>query len=114
MASMYLYPFQPIQGTTAPAFSSSALETGAALYALESTGVREWRYPTSRAIRLTEFSGGDYFVVTGTSDVVAAVGTGMGVLGGVSEVFRVEAGITHISIVSSTTVVVNVCLGTGA
>ena len=113
MANLYLYPFQPIRNSTAPSFSASA-SNASALFLIESTGLREWQFPTSRALRFAEITGGDYFVKFGTSDAVAASSDTMLVLGGTVEVHRVEAGISHIAIFSSTSVVVNVTLGHGS
>lgn len=108
-------PFQPIN-STAPAFNSTA-GTSAAAYALESTGAREWQFPSNRSIRLVNLKGDDFYFMLGTSDV--SIGStlsnvGIAMLGGVSEVFSVRPGQTHISFYgSSTDVAVNATLGTG-
>jgi len=110
MANRYAYSFQPIN-STAPAFNSSA--GSSAVYALEATG-REWQYPTSRAVRITSKAADDFSILFGNSAVAPSTATSMLVLGGVSEVFTVETLHTHIGIASSTDVIVNVTLGTGA
>ena len=113
MSNLYLYPFQPIKNSTAPSFSASGA-TAAALFAIETSALREWQFPTSRALRFAELTGGDYYVKFGTSDAVAASTDTMLILGGTVEVHRVEPGISHISIWSSTNVTVNVTLGHGS
>ena len=112
MPSLFELPFQPISNSTAPAFNSSAL-TAAALYAIESTSLREWQFPTSRSLRIAEMSGADYYIKTGSSDSVAASTNSMLMLGRSVEVIRLDQKDTHISIMSSTTVTVNVTLGYG-
>lgn len=114
MASLYEFPFQPID-STAPGFNTTLASTGKS-YALESSGAREWQFPSSRTIRLCNLKGDDYHFLLGTSDVAVdtSTATGMAVLGGVAEVFTVRPGQTHIVIAgSSTDVAVNITLGTG-
>lgn len=100
--------------STAPAFASSAFATTHHEYALESTALgRVWQGPSGRAIRLSEISGGDYSIKVGTSDAVAASSDSILCLGGVVEEFGVPPDATHISVVSSTTITLNITLGTG-
>lgn len=113
MPNLFLYPFQPLKNSTAPAFESTA-DNNAVLLPIESTGIREWQFPTSRAVRLAEKTGADYYVKFGTSDVVAASTNSMLVLGSAVEIFRLEAGQSHMSIMSSTSITVNITLGVGA
>jgi hypothetical protein len=112
MSLLYLSLFHALRNSTAPAFQSTASDT-AVLLALESTSLREWQFATSRAVRLAEKTGADYYVKFGTSDVVAASTNSMLILGGTVEAHRVDTGQTHISLYSSTDVTVNICLGTG-
>ena len=113
MPNLFLLPFQALKNSTAPSFESTA-STTAVLLALESTSVREWQFPTSRAVRLAEKTGADYYVKFGTSDVVAASTNSMLALGGTVELHRIEAGQSHMSLYSSTDVTVNITLGTGS
>lgn len=113
----YQWNFVPLPNTTGPGFLTSAIEasTGGA-YALEGTATgRVWQGPT-RAVRLTEQNGVDYFVQFATASTLALPSSvdAMLVLGGVSEVFKVMPNWTHIGIKSAgTTAVVNVTLGYG-
>ena len=121
MAQLFETPFQPIRESTSPSFRASGDDT-AAVFGFESSGpnakhataVRKWDYPTSRAIRLTQKSGNDYYVQLGSSLAVAAAdGTSMLVLGSESVILAVQAGINSISFISSTDYEVNVTLGYG-
>jgi len=108
--ALYNYPFQPVPGA-APAFNATV--STAAIFALEATG-REYPYPSNRLVRLTNKSNEDYHVQFGSSTVIATVAGSPLVLGGVTEVLRVDPRHTHISIIgSSTDVSVNVALGHG-
>ena len=112
MASLYEYPFQPVN-STAPSFSTTSTAVSIAV-ALESTGVnRYWRYPTSRVVRIASKAADDFEINFGSSDVSVALGTGLLILGGTAELFRVTPAETHIIYVSSTDVTFNVTLGTG-
>ena len=106
-------PFTPVYGTSEPSFDTSAFATTSHRYALEST-VRTWQGPSYRSVRLVESSGAEYRVNFGTATVVAASTSCMKVLGGVEVVFTVTPDVTHIAVVSSTNVTVNVTPGYGA
>ena len=113
MPNLFLYPFQALKNSTAPSFESTADNT-AVLLALESSGLRQWQFPTSRVVRLAEKTGADYYVKFGTSDVVAASTNSILMLGGTVELHRVEAGQSHMSVYSSTSITVNITLGIGS
>lgn len=113
MPNLFLLPFQALKNSTAPSFQSTADNT-AVLLALESTSVREWQFPTSRVVRLATKAADDYYVKFGTSDVVAASTNSILMLGGTVELHRVEAGQSHMSVVSSTDVTINITLGVGS
>jgi hypothetical protein len=108
MPSLYEFPFRPLD-TTAPSFNS----TNADGIALQSTGVREWRFPSSRAVRITSKDSADFHIAFGSSTVIANTSACMAVLGGVSEIFTLQPHQTHIAIASSTDVTVNITPGTG-
>ena len=110
--SLYAQAFQAITNTTAPAFMATASDV-AVLYSIESTGLREWQFPTSRVVRLAEAAGVEFWVKFGTSDSVAASSNSLMFLGGAAELHRITAGQSHFSIVSTATVTVNVTLGYG-
>ena len=112
MSQRHLLPFNQIV-STAPSFEATLDNTSSAL-ALESTSLREWRGPTGRAVRLATRTADDYSVNFGDSDIVAASSDSILVLGGTVELFHpVKPSYTHIAIVSSTDVTVNVTLGYG-
>ena len=112
MASLYEYAFQPIN-STAPGFSTTSTETSIAI-ALESTAVnRVWQFPTSRVVRIASKAADDFFINFGSSSVSVALDTGVLILGGTAELFRVTPVQTHIIYASSTEVTFNVTLGTG-
>ena len=114
MTFLYNHPFQPIRGSSAPAFEST-LGSTSQFYALESTAIgRTWDGPFSRSIRLCESSGVDYYVSLGSTTAVAASSDSQLMLGGTVEILRIQPGQTHIAIAGkSTDVQVNVTLGTG-
>ena len=112
MSIRAVYSFSPIN-STAPSFNSTSLDSTAALYALESTGAREWEFASGRAVRVVGKQSDDYHIAFGTSDVVATTTVHQAILGGTVESFFVIPSFTHISIVSSTDVVVNVTVGYG-
>lgn len=112
MANIFNYPFQAIP-STAPSFNST-LGSAAALYAIESTGAREFKYPSNRVLRVVNKLGDDFHLLIGTSNVVATTSAASLFLGGVVEGVRVEPWATHVSIIgSSTDVAVNFTLGHG-
>jgi hypothetical protein len=111
MSQIGSFNFFPIN-STAPSFNSTADAT-AALYALESTGAREWQFASGRAVRVASKASDDYHIAFGTSDIVAASTANMAVLGGTVETFYTNPSQSHISIVSSTFVTVNVTIGHG-
>ena len=120
MSNLFIHPFQPISESTSPAFDASADDTSrtvgieaSADSAIGATNVRKWDYPTSRVIRIASKAGDDFTVALGTSDITAAPGLGMLVLGGTAELIKVQPHQTALAIASSTDVVVNVCLGYG-
>jgi hypothetical protein len=99
-----------------PGFSATAT-TAAGLYAIEASAVtRQWLPPgaSGKAVRLASQSAADYYVVFGTSDVVAASTAAMLVLGGTVETFMAPAHVSHLSILGATTdITVNVSVGYG-
>ena len=108
-------PFRPsLHGSSSPTISSTLGSSGI-LYAFESTGLREWQFPSNRSILVTEFSGADFWINIGSSDVVAVAGTnGIPVLGGTAQVFSLrDPSQTHFAFASSTSVTVNVTIGHG-
>lgn len=110
MSGRYEYSFQPID-STAPGFNSTLGSSGT--YALESTGAREWQFPTSRSIALASIATAPYYVTLGGSGVGSNSTDGQLFLGGVHHTMHVDAGISHIAFASSTDVTVNVALGYG-
>lgn len=105
------YFFQQLP-STAPSFTMTVTTTStASLTAFEST-VRKWTGPHSRAVRLSETSGADYWVNFGSSTIVAASSNSMLVLGGAAEVFCLTPSMAYITAVATTTAVsVNVTCG---
>ena len=105
-------PFFPIHGSTSASFNSTALTTAEA-YMLESTD-RIWQGPSNRAIRTANFnSSAAYYIKLGTSTVVANEADSILAIGAWPVEIYVNPSQTYISIVSSTTVTVNVSLGYG-
>lgn len=116
MPSRYQLPFHHID-STAPSFQSAGSVASSA-NALESTAIgRTWDGPASRAVRVAESSGIDYYLAFGSSTLVAVSSESMLVLGGTVEIFHpIVPSITHIAILSvstSTAAEVNVTLGYG-
>lgn len=104
--------FSPIV-STAPGFSVS-FDNTSTNFALQSTSLREWAGPASRAVRLTAPAANDFHINFGTSDIVAASSDSILILGGTVEIFTpVKPTYTHIACVSSTSIVLNIVLGTG-
>jgi hypothetical protein len=98
-----------------PAFESSAADT-AVLIALESTAVtRQWLPPgaSGKAVRIASKAADDFYVLFGTSDIVATTTASVQVLGGTVETFMMPANVSHVSVVASTLVTVNFTLGYG-
>ena len=110
MSNLFLLPFQPIE-SSAPGFNSSLGSSG--IYALESTGVREWQFPTSRAVQIASKAADDFFIKLGSSDVTCSSTNGILVLGGTQVIYRTNPNKTSIAVKSSTDVAVNVCIGYG-
>ena len=99
--------------STEPGFNSTANDT-ASLLTLESTAVnRYWRGPSGRAVRVASKASDDFFITFGSSNAVATSSGGELVLGGTVEAFWVSPSQSHMSLVSSTDVTVNVTLGYG-
>lgn len=112
MSQRGLFSFYPVRSTE-PSFNSTVAGANA-FFALESTATnRVWQGPSGRAVRLSSKAADDYSVVFGTTTAVATSSGAILILGGTVETFRLEAGNTHIAIVSSTDVSVNVTLGYG-
>jgi hypothetical protein len=114
MSQTDLKPFQALTNTTAPAFSSSALGSTSHFYSLESTGLREFQWPSNRMVRVVGNPDVPYTIKFGTSDVIAASSNSALAWGKNPEVFTVDTAVTHVSVVSSTTITVNFTLGQGA
>jgi hypothetical protein len=105
--------FQALTNTTAPAFSSSAMGATSHIYALESTGLREFQWPSNRAVRVHGTPDVPFSIKFGPSTVTAASSDSMLAWGRTREVFTVQPNQTHVAIVSSTTIIVNFTLGQG-
>ncbi len=106
----YHSPFNHINSSS-PGFNT----TSSGIFALESTGVREWQYPTNRVVRFASLGTDDAYIKFGTSDVTIGSTVGMLYLGGTVEIYRMlTPSITHIAIKSSTAdFTANVVLGEG-
>lgn len=115
MTQRFNYPFTAVI-STAPSFLISGTLASTA-QALESTAVnRKWQGPSSRAVRLCESSGVDYYIKFGSSTVTAASTDSILVLGGTETVITPPVNATYIAIKSistATAAVVNVTIGTG-
>lgn len=101
--------------TSEPSFETSAADT-AVLVTLQSTAVaRQWLPPgaSGKAVRIASKAADDFYVVFGTSDIVATTTAGMQILGGTVETFMVPAHVDHVSVVASTLVTVNWTVGYG-
>lgn len=113
MSELLLQPFEHV-GSSHASFNSSVIAVTATNFALQSTGVREWQLPTSRSVRVMAVSGASvpYYVRFGTSDT--SVGSSNGIaIGTLPEIFHVSRSQTHVAVVSSTSLIVNVTLGHG-
>ena len=111
MASRFQFAFHAIE-STAPSFELTVDDTSSAV-ALESTG-REWGSPLGRVVRFASRTADDYLVKFGDANAVAASTDTMLMLGGTVEVINLtRPTVTHIALVSSTDVVINICLGHG-
>ena len=113
MTNRYRLPFQPID-STAPSFQVTVDSTSVAT-ALQSTGVREWfGGPVGRSIRIASITADDYHIQFGSTLAEATTTTSPVILGGTVEVFNpIKPAHTHIAVVSSTDVTVNISLGYG-
>ena len=110
--SLYSTPFSPIANSTATSFNSTLGSSG--VYALEST-LRVFPYPSGRTIRVGSIAADDFFIKLGSSTIDAVSTDAQLMLGGTVELFRVQpTGQSYIAIKSSTDVIVNITLGTGA
>lgn len=113
MSQLDLKAFQALTNTTAPSFSSSAIGATNHVYALESTGLREWQWPSARAVRVIGNGSALYSIKFGDENAVAASSNSALAAGNLREVWSVQPGQTHVAIVSSTTITVNFTLGSG-
>ena len=112
MSQRGLFSFYPVRSTE-PSFNSTVGATSN-FFAFESSDTnRLWQGPSGRAVRISSKASNDYSVVFGTTTAVATSSGGILILGGTVETFRMEPGNTHIAVVSSTDVSVNVTLGYG-
>ncbi len=112
MTSRAHYPFFPLETSTAPGFSISAVSTAIA-FALQATG-REWQGPSNRTVRVSSINSTEpFFVKFGPSTVVASSTDSLLVPGAWPCVFHVTPSQTHISICSAVTISANVTLGYG-
>ena len=112
MPSKFQFAFHAIE-STAPAFEAVIDDTSSAV-ALESAGLREWGSPLGRVVRFATRTADDYLVSFGGSGAEANSSDSMLMLGGTVEVINLQRPtVTHIALVSSTDVVVNICLGHG-
>lgn len=113
MSELDVKSFQHLFNTTAPAFSSSAMGATSHVYALESTGLREWQNPSNRAVRVQGQPDVPYSIKFGTASALAGSSDSALAWGKNREVWSVQPGQTHVAIVSSTTVTVSFTLGAG-
>ncbi len=112
MTNRFNLPFHHID-STAPGFQGTFDNTSTS-FALQSTGLREWTGPTSRAVRIASQAGDDFHVAFGSSDLAANSSESVLVLGGTVEIFHpISPSVTHIACVSSTDVTFNATLGYG-
>ena len=117
--SPYRTPFQPVNSganSSSPTLTSTAGHSTS--YALESTGVREWPYPTNRAVLVTSFGSDAYWINFGTSAVIASTGVGIPILGGSAQTFTMPMQLASssplwVGVASSTDVVAMFTLGHG-
>ena len=110
MGALYEYAFQPVV-STGPGFNSTLDSSG--IFKLESSGIRSWQFPTSRAVRVASMGSDDFSLIFGTSLVVYSTAVGTLVLGGTVELFRVTPSQSYVALQSSTDVAVNFTLGYG-
>ena len=106
--------FKPVRSTE-PTFSMT-LSTISSAVALESTATfRQWFGPFGRTVRVMESSGVEFFLQFGSSLAVAVSTGSMRMLGGVAEVFTLEAVQTYVAIMTDSTSIsnVNMTLGYG-
>ena len=113
MSELDQKPFQHLFNTTSPAFSSSAMGATSHVYALESTGLREWQNPSNRAVRVQGQPDVPYSIKFGPSTVTAGSSDSALAWGKNRDVWTIQPGQTHVAIVSSTTIIVNFTLGAG-
>ena len=99
-------------GSSVPGFDSTL--GSSSIYALQSTGVREWQGPSGRAVRIASKKPDDFYVVFGSSDMAHPTTNTATTLGGTVESWFVPASVTHVAIKSSTDIVANICLGYGS
>jgi hypothetical protein len=112
MTNRFQHPFRPI-ASTAPGFSAT-FDNTSTIFALQSTGLREWSGPGSQSIRIADTGSNDYHMIIGSSDLVVSSSEGTLIEGGTVEVFsKPTPSNTHIAFVSSTDVTANVTLGMG-
>lgn len=105
-------PFYPLTNTTAPSFRAVS-DNNALSFALEST-LRVFQGPAGRSVRITNSdASANYYILFGSSTVVATSTNGILMLGGVPFITGIAPSQTYISIVSSTSVAVNITLGYG-
>lgn len=114
MPNRFQFPFHHI-ASTSPSFEVSLTGADSTANALQSTGLREWSGPSSRAVRFATRTADDYLAVFGTSDINVGGSTdGMLILGGTVEVIQpTSPRFTHIALQSSTDVTINITLGYG-
>ena len=108
-------PFRPsLHGSSSPTISSTLGSSGIE-YAFQSTGLREWQFPSNRSILVTTFDSADYWFNIGSSTVTAVINTlGIPMLGGTAQVFTLSSpSQTHFAFASSTSVTVHVTIGHG-
>ena len=120
MSQRQFLPFQQIR-STAPGFQTTSDSTSQA-FALETTSIREFQGPFNRSVRVSGGAVGndgatsaDFDIAFGEDSAIKANSTdGMRILGGTVELFHVHPSITHVAVISSTTVNVNFALGYGS
>ena len=113
MTDRGFWSFSPVESSETSFMMT--ITTASTFQFLESTGIRQWSGgPLGRSVRVSEISGGDYYLKFGSSTVTAASTDSMLVLGNTVEVFQpVKPSFTCISMVSSTNVSVCVTIGYG-
>lgn len=102
MSLRYDQAFQPVRSTE-PSFNMT-LSTASSGVVFQSTATgRQWDGPTGRSIRVMESSGNEFFIQFGSSTVVATSTGSMRMLGGVAEVFRIDANQTYVAVMTLST-----------